>query len=131
MGAGDGTVDLHGAKVRRLEMEAGAGSFKVNLANTSVASLKVNAGVGELILNLSGERTTNLQGTINGGIGDLNLVLPRKTGVRLKVNGLGSFDTAGFRKQGDYYVNDAYGKTPYSLDLTVSGGLGDLQVTLQ
>ncbi len=131
MGAGDGTVDLRGAKVRRLEMEAGAGSFKVNLANTSVASVKVNAGVGELILDLSGERTTNLQATINGGIGDLNVMLPRKTGVRVKVNGLGSFDSAGFRKQGDYYVNDAYGKTANSLDLSVSGGLGGLTLSLQ
>ncbi|MBD0257529.1 MAG: hypothetical protein ICV83_17580 [Cytophagales bacterium] len=131
MGAGDGTVDLRGAKVRRLEMEAGAGSFKVNLANTSVASLKVNAGVGELILDLTGERTTNLQATINGGIGGIKVTLPRKTGVRVKVNGLGSFDSAGFRKQGDYYVNDAYGKTPHSLDLSVSGGLGDLELSLQ
>ncbi len=131
MGAGEGTIDLRGAKVRRLAMKAGAGSFKVNLANTSVADLEVDAGVGELTLDLTGERTANLRATINGGIGGLNLVLPRKTGVRVKVNGLGSLNSAGFKKQGDYYVNDAYGKTTHSLDLTVSGGLGDLELNLQ
>jgi hypothetical protein len=131
MGAGEGTVDLRGAKVRRLEMKAGAGAFKVNLANTSVGHLEVDAGVGELTLNLTGDRTTNLQATINGGIGDLNLVLPRKTGVRVKVSGLGGLNSAGFKKQGDYYVNEAYGKTTYSLDLSVSGGLGDLELTLE
>jgi|GEM_PF-322116 len=131
MGAGEGTVDLHGAKVRRLDMEAGAGAFKVNLAGTSVTDLEVDAGVGELTLNLTGERTASLRATINGGIGDLNLVLPRKMGVRVKVSGLGSLNSAGFKKQGDYYVNDAYGKTTHSLDLSVSGGLGDLELTLE
>ncbi len=131
MGAGKGTVDLRGAKLRRLEMQAGAGEFTVNLANTSVAHLEVDAGVGELTVNLTGERTTNLRATLNGGIGDLNLVLPRKTGVRVKVSGLGGLNSTGFKKQGDYYVNDAYGKTTHSLDLSVSGGLGDLELTLE
>jgi hypothetical protein len=131
MGAGQGTVDLRGAKLRRLAMQAGAGEFNVNLANTSVAHLEVDAGVGELTVNLTGERTANLRATLNGGIGDLNLVLPRKTGVRVKVSGLGGLNSTGFKKQGDYYVNDAYGKTTYSLDLSVSGGLGDLELTLE
>jgi hypothetical protein len=131
MGAGEGTLDLRGAKVQRLEMDAGAGAFKVNLANTSVADLKVNAGVGELTLDLTGNRTANLQADINGGIGDLNLVLPRKTGVRVKVSGLGGLNSTGFKKQGDYYVNDAYGKSSHSLNLSVSGGLGDLELTLK
>ena len=131
MGAGEGTIDLHGAKVRRLDMEAGAGKFTVNLAGTSVTDLEVDAGVGELTLNLTGERTANLRAALNGGIGDLNLVLPRKMSVRVKVSGLGGFNSAGFRKQGDYYVNDAYGKTTHSLDITVNGGLGDLEITLE
>ena len=131
MGAGEGTVDLHGAKVRRLEMKAGAGAFKVNLANTSVADLEVDAGVGELTIDLTGDRTVNLRAVINGGIGNLNVMVPRKTGVRLKISGLGRFDSPGFRKQGDYYVNDAYGKNPNTIDLNVSGGLGDLKLSLK
>ncbi len=87
--------------------------------------------MGELTLNLTGERTANLRAALNGGIGDLNLVLPRKMSVRVKVSGLGGFNSAGFRKQGDYYVNDAYGKTTHSLDITVNGGLGDLEITLE
>jgi hypothetical protein len=131
MGAGQGAIDLHGAKVESLELEAGAGEFRVNLANTSVSSLKINAGVGELFVDLTGNRTTDLQASLNGGIGDLNLVLPRKTGVRVKVNGLGSLDNQGLKKQGNYYVNDAYGKTPHSLEITVNGGLGSLELALE
>ncbi|KAA5542849.1 toast rack family protein [Adhaeribacter rhizoryzae] len=131
MGAGEGTVNLSGAKVNRLEMEAGAGDFKVNLANTAVASLKVSAGVGALTLNLTGKRNTNLKAEINGGIGDLTLVLPRQTGVRVKVSGLGGVESRTLRKQGGYYVNDAYGKTPQNLDITVSAGMGSIKMELE
>ena len=131
MGAGQGTVDLHGAKLNRLEMEAGAGDFKVNLANTSIANLNVSAGVGALTLNLTGSRTRDLKANINGGIGDLTLVLPRKVGVRVKVSGLGGVESASLRKQGGYYVNEAYGKTNQSLDITVSAGMGNIKMELE
>ena len=131
MGAGEGTVDLSSAKLNRLEIEAGAGEFNVNLANTSVPSLKVSAGVGSLTLNLTGNRNRNLVADISGGIGDLTLVLPRKVGVRVKVSGLGGVESASLRKQGSYYVNDAYGKSAQSLDITVSAGLGSIKMELE
>lgn len=131
MGAGQGTVNLSGAKLNNLEVEAGAGEFNVNVANTSVANLKVNAGVGALTLNLGGNRTRNLKADIAGGIGDLTLVLPRTAGVRVKVSGLGSVESAGLRKKGDYYVNDAYSKSAQSLDITVSAGLGSIKMELE
>lgn len=131
MGAGESNIDLRGAKINRVEMEAGAGEFNLNLANTSVSDLEVNAGVGEINLDLSGNRNTNLKASINGGIGSLNLVLPRKTGVRVKVNGLGSLDTNELKKQGGYYVNEAYGKTSHSLEITINGGLGNVELALE
>jgi hypothetical protein len=51
--------------------------------------------------------------------------------VRVKVNGLGGVDNGGLKKKGGYYVNEAYGKTPHSLDITVNGGLGNLQLALE
>ena len=131
MGAGQGTVNLSGANINRLDMEAGAGDFNVNLANTSVANLQVSAGVGALTLNLTGKRTNNLKANINGGIGDLNLVLPRQTGVRVKVSGLGGVENNGLKKQNGYFVNDAYGKTAQSLDINVSAGMGSIKMELE
>ncbi|WP_026463561.1 DUF4097 family beta strand repeat-containing protein [Adhaeribacter aquaticus] len=131
MGAGEGKVDMHGAKINRVDMEAGAGDFNVNLANTSVASLKVSAGVGALTLNLGGARTRDLDADISGGIGDLTLVLPRSSGVRVRVSGLGGIDNKGLRKQNGYYVNDAYGKSAQNVDITVSAGLGNIKMTLE
>lgn len=131
MGAGETNVDLHGAKLNRVKVDAGAGEFNLNLASTSISDLEVNAGVGEVNLNLAGSRNTSLKADINGGIGSLNLVLPRKTGVRVKVNGLGGLDTNDLKKQGGYYVNDAYGKTAQSVEVTINGGLGNVELALE
>jgi hypothetical protein len=131
MGAGEGNVDLRNAKLRQLKMDAGAGEFNVNLAGTSVATLDVNAGVGELTIDLTGNRTNDLAASVNGGIGEIKLTLPRNVGVRVKAKGLGNIEASGLKKQGGYYVNDAYGKSAHSLDITVNGGLGSLHLELK
>ncbi len=130
IGAGEGKIDLHGAMLDRLRMDAGAGEFNVNLANSSVSDLEINAGVGSLTLDLRGKRSTNLDASINGGIGDIKLLLPKEVGVRVKVFGLGGLDSPGFTKEDGYYVNEAYGKTPYSMDIKINGGLGSLEMAL-
>lgn len=131
MGAGEGIIDLKDAKLNRLEMAAGAGEFTVDLANAAINDLEISAGVGELTLDLSGRRSSNLKGTINGGIGDLTLLLPADSGVRIKVNGLGSVDHPGLKKRDGYYVNEAYGSSSYSIEITVNGGLGSVEMVLR
>lgn len=131
MGAGEGNIDLGGSKLERLEMEAGAGEFNINLANTAIRELKMNVGVGSLKLDLSGQRSSNLIARINGGIGDLKLQLPNDTGVRVKVTGLGGVDNFGLHKEDGYYVNEAYGKTAYSIEIIVNGGLGNVEMALE
>lgn len=131
IGAGEGTVNLQNTKLQHFEMDAGAGEFYVNLSNSTVSDVEINAGVGSLTLDLTGKRTTNLQAGINGGIGDLQLLLPKETGVRVKINGLGGLDHRGFKKVDGYYVNEAYGKTAYSMNITVNGGLGSLELALE
>lgn len=130
MGAGEGVVNLNGANLKSLTMEAGAGDFKVNLANTSVAKLNISAGVGALEVDLSGKRNTNLKANISGGIGDVKVVLPSQVGIRATVSGLGSIKNSGLKKEGSHYVNDAYGKTPNSIDIDISGGLGSVELVM-
>lgn len=131
MGAGEGHIDLNGSSLERLEMEAGAGDFNLRVANTTIEELKLNVGVGALKLDLTGERSNNLNVRINGGIGDLKLQLPADTGVRIKVSGLGGVDNLGFTKEDGYYVNEAYGKTAHSIEITVNGGLGNVEMALE
>jgi hypothetical protein len=131
IGAGEGLVDLKNTKLNRMELEAGAGNFNINLANTTLNNLKVNAGVGALSVDLSGEKKNSLTAEINGGIGEVKLILPKQTGVKVKVNGLGDFKRDGFKKQGNYYVNEVYGKTPKNVEVEVNGGLGSIELILR
>lgn len=131
LGAGEALVNLEDAELNRLELTAGAGDFSLNLAGAVLYELEVSAGVGELSLDLSGKRTNNLKATINGGIGEVDLILPARTGVRVKVNGLGGVDSPGLKKQDGYYVNEWYGKTTYSLEITINGGIGSVDMALK
>lgn len=131
MGAGEGKINLSGAKLKNVKFEAGAGDFDINLAGAVLSALEVNAGVGQIKLDLSGDRKNNLRAQINGGVGAINLTLPRGTGVRIKVNGLGGVDQNEFIKRDGYFVNDQYGKTSESIEVEINGGLGSLELMLK
>lgn len=131
MRAGEGTIDLNGSKLNKMEVEAGAGKFDLNLANTSLSNLEVSGGVGALTIDLSGSRENNLDANIKGGIGEIKLILPRQTGVRVKVFGLGSIDRNDLKKQDGYYVNEHYGKTSKNVEVNVKGGLGSLDLIIK
>jgi hypothetical protein len=131
LGAGEGFIDLSNSKINRMDFEAGAGNFELNLANTPITNLVVNAGVGALIINLSGKHNGNLKASINGGIGEIKLVFPRDAGVRVKINGLGSIKKGGFKKQDGYYINEFYRKAADQIDVSVNGGLGEIDLSLK
>ena len=42
--------------------------------------------------------------------------------------GLGRVNVDGLRKQGEAYVNDAYGNSDVSLEVNVSGGVGQINL---
>jgi archaellin len=130
VGAGESNIDLSNTRLTNLELQAGAGDFTLNLANTSVPRVKVNAGVGQMKLDLSGKWQNDLDAQINGGIGEVRVKLPRRTGVRVKVNGLGSINAEGFRKENGYYVNEAYATSDTRLTLEINGGLGEVTLEL-
>jgi hypothetical protein len=51
-------------------------------------------------------------------------------GVRVHASGgIGTVSTDGLTRDGDDYVNAVYGKTPTSINLTVSGGVGTIVLT--
>ena len=42
--------------------------------------------------------------------------------------GIGSVSAHGLKKDGDAYVNDAYGKSPVTIDMTIHGGVGSINL---
>ncbi|MBB6612502.1 hypothetical protein H7F15_15765 [Pontibacter sp. Tf4] len=128
MGAGTSKLDLSNSRLQTLDIEAGATSIDLNLKGSTVKEVEIAAGVGELNLDLTGNWNHDVKLEISGGIGEVNLKLPKNTGVRINPTGLGSSNLNGFRKNGSYYQNAAYGKSKHTLTIHVSGGMGSLNV---
>jgi hypothetical protein len=110
-------------------LEMGAGQANMKLNGVQVKDFDIHMGAGQLDLDLTGPRTTNVTGTIEGGVGQATIRLPKDVGVHVEASGgIGSVDPQGLHKDGDAYVNDAYGKSANSIDLTVHGGIGEIRL---
>ena len=124
--------DLHFANKVPTEMTVnmGAGKSDLVLGGLALTNLDVNLGAGETNIDLTGDWKNNFSGHVKGGVGKATLRLPRDVGVRVQAHGgLGSIEAHDFKRDGDYYVNDAYGKSPVTLNVEVEGGVG--QIVLQ
>ncbi|MGO9273609.1 MAG: toast rack family protein [Terriglobia bacterium] len=125
--------DLHLANKVPTEMtvDMGAGKSDLTLGGLTLTTLNVNLGAGETNVDLTGDWKNDFSGHIKGGVGKATLRLPRDVGVRVQARGgLGSIDAHEFRRDGDYYVNDAYGKSRITLDVEVEGGVGQIVLEL-
>jgi len=112
-----------------LSLHMGAGESNMKLGDLNVTNLDVHIGAGEMNLDLTGERKTNLQADIHGGVGSAKIRLPKDVGVRVHASGgIGSVETNGLRRDGDAYVNDAYGKTASTITMNIQGGIGDIRL---
>lgn len=114
-----------------MTVDQGAGSTNLDLASLSLSNLKVNIGAGETTINLDGKWKNDLTASIHGGVGQATLKLPRDVGVHVVAHGgLGAINASGFSKDGDAYVNDAYGKSPVTLRIEVEGGVGEINLEM-
>jgi N-terminal domain of toast_rack, DUF2154/LiaI-LiaF-like transmembrane region len=115
-----------------LRLNMGAGQNNLRLNGLNVQHLEVHMGAGELNLDLTGERKSDLQATIEGGAGQATIRLPKDVGVRVYASGgIGSVNTRGMTRDGDAYVNAAYGKTPVTIEMTVHGGVGEINLLVE
>lgn len=112
-----------------MNIRLGAGDNTLNLGPLNLSNLSVQTGAGQVVMDLSGNYQQDLQASVTGGVGDVHITLPKDTGVRATVQGgLGSVVATGFERDGDAYINPAYGTTEHTIDLAIKGGVG--QVTL-
>ncbi|MEO8287320.1 MAG: toast rack family protein [Chloroflexota bacterium] len=112
-----------------LSASLGAGSSTIKLDGLSVSKLDLSSGAGETTLDLTGNWKHNLEATLRTGIGDTTIRLPQDVGVRLTIDGgLSNVSTGGLNHNGKYYTNDAYGKTPVTVEITVQSGIGSVKI---
>lgn len=114
-----------------LKIDLGAGESRLDLAEMVLRSLTVDMGVGEMRLDLRGKQDRDLDVTIDGGIGSGTIYLPQEVGVRVRVDGgIGSVEAHEFHKEGKVYTNDAYGKSPVTVDINIDAGIGSIDLRL-
>jgi predicted membrane protein len=86
-------------------------------------------GAGQADVDLTGDRKNDLTAELQGGVGQLTIRLPKNIGVVVHASGgIGSVDAHGLRHENGEYTNEAYGKTPATIRLTVRGGIGQISL---
>jgi N-terminal domain of toast_rack, DUF2154/LiaI-LiaF-like transmembrane region len=113
----------------QLKIAIGAGHGNLRLGDLPLTKLDLQVGAGSVVADLRGNWKNNLDAHIQGGVGSATIRLPKNVGVEVSAHsGLGSIDAHGMQKDGDNYVNQAYGKSPVTLELHVDGGVGSVDL---
>jgi uncharacterized protein DUF2154/cell wall-active antibiotic response 4TMS protein YvqF len=113
-----------------LRIDMGAGQGNLHFRDIPLTRLDLNLGAGQVDVDLTGDRKTDLTADIEGGVGQANIRLPRNVGVMAHASGgIGSISAHGLKRDGDAYTNEAYGKSPATIHLKVSGGIGEIVLT--
>ena len=114
-----------------LHLSMGAGENKLDLKTLSLRRVEVMMGVGQVDLDVSGGYKHSVEVKVNGGVGQATIRLPRDIGVRVDAKGgIGGISTSNMRQQGEYYVNDAYGKKGLGMNVIVRGGIGEIKLVV-
>ena len=130
-GRRDNRWDLHlnDKLPMELRVNVGAGEGTLKLAGTSLRRLEIEIGAGELHIDLTGGWDHDLDAEVRGGVGEATVRLPVGVGVRATATGgLGGINVQGLHKEGNYWENDAYGKSDIHVRLKVTGGIGQINL---
>jgi len=115
-----------------LVLDFGAGEGKLDLKGLNLKSLEIDMGVGDLTVDLAGSFSNNLDVIIDGGVGSATVYIPREVGVRIMADkGIGSIDARGLNKRGDFYTNEVYGSTEFTINIEIETGIGSIELKLK
>jgi hypothetical protein len=112
-----------------LRVEMGAGESDLDLDSLTLTGLDLEMGAGKTTVDLTGDYAQDLDASIEGGVGEATVLLPSEVGVRARAEGgLGKINAEGLQREGDSYVNDAYGDSEITLEVDVQGGVGQINL---
>jgi hypothetical protein len=112
----------------RLTIETGVGEGTIDLAQLHVTDLDVQTGIGNTTLTLP--RQGQVQARVEGGVGNTTIHVPAGVAVRLTMStGIGSISVpTNYSRQGDIAVSPDYDTAANRVDLTASGGIGNITI---
>jgi hypothetical protein len=149
-GAYEGSLDLSGVPLRRLEVHDGASSAEVvfdslnpeemselryetgassvevrGLGNSNAAEVVFSGGAGTYTLDFSGDLQRDMDVTVKAGVSTVRIRVPEGTAVEVSVDGgLNDVDTEGdWSRSGDTYSLSGSGPT---ISINVDMGVGSL-----
>jgi hypothetical protein len=131
-GAADVEVDWNKSNPESLDtltVDAGAAGLKMRkLGNAHFDQMNFTGGAGNFTLDFSGDWQGSGQVSIKTGVSNLTLIAPRDIGVKVTTGDktLTNVTVEGFHRQGNVWVNDAYGESELELTINVDIGLGNL-----
>ena len=112
-----------------LVVEMGAGESDLDLDSLTLTGLDLQMGAGKTTVDLTGDYAQDFDASIEGGVGQATVLLPSEVGVKAKAEGgLGKINAKGLKREGDSYVNDAYGNSGVTLSVDVQGGVGQINL---
>jgi hypothetical protein len=113
-----------------LDLNTGAGRTTVDLDKLRVSNLTLNSGVGSTTVIFPSQAGTTTA-SVKGGAGSIDITIPSSVEARIKVStGLGSvnIDPRFKKTSNDLYESSGYSDAKNKLDLTISAGVGSLNV---
>jgi uncharacterized protein DUF2154 len=112
-----------------LAVQMGGGVSNLDLDSLILTGLNLDMGAGATTVDLTGNWERDLSAVVRGGAGEVTLLLPSQMGVRVNAGTrLGRVNADGLRKEGEAFVNDAYGDSDTNLEVDVSGGVGQINL---
>src|SRR5215211_132130 len=122
-------ISLNDEMPTDLVVQMGAGESDLDLDSLSLTGLDLQMGAGKTTVDLTGDYTQDFDASIKGGVGEATVLLPSEIGVRARAQGgLGSINAKGLQREGESYLNDAYGDSDVTLDVDVQGGVGEINL---
>jgi hypothetical protein len=112
-----------------LVVQMGAGESDLDLDSLTLTGLDLQMGAGTTTVDLTGDYAQDFEASIQGGVGEATVLLPSEVGVRARAEGgLGKINAEGLQREGDSYVNDAYGDSDITLEVDIQGGIGQINL---
>jgi N-terminal domain of toast_rack, DUF2154 len=125
----DWKLEFGGSAPLDLNLNMGAGQAWVSPNGLDLTQLVIHMGAGQLDLDLTKLVPGNLQADIEGGAGQARIHLPKDEGVRVYASGgIGAVNADGLTEQDGAYMNALYGKSAKNIEMTVHGGVGEIDL---
>ena len=113
----------------RMLVRLGAGKADLDLRGLDLKDLDIELGAGQVTIDLSGDWDQDFNVNLKRGVGEATMMLPQDVGVRVNVaSGIGSIESLGLRRQGEYYVNEAYGVSDVTIEVEILGAIGTIEL---